>query len=290
VRVAALMLVVAACGDNETPPPAKSPYASAEPAALPCVPNLDGKIDSRELAPSIGIPATYLVSPAGRERTVNLIGAQRDGKTFWELGVDFADDQVARIEAHKLEGKWYAASFAGVTNAIVTALDAGGLNEGIYTHDENAFSLHGVASASPDGNKTLLVYKTPIALYRFPLAPGVAYSTTGEVENGTFRGLPYAGRDTYEVKVDAAGEVSLPDFIVTQALRVKTKVTIAPAAGQVTTQRQTSFLFECLGEVARATSKLEEPDENFSTAAELRRLGLAPVVGPAEQPTDLSKP
>ncbi len=271
------ILAVAACGENETPPPTKSSYVGVEPEPLPCVPNLDGKIEARELAPAIGIAATYLVSPPGKERMVDLLGAERDGKRVWALGVDFADDQVARIAAQKLDGKWYAGEFAGVQNAIVTPIDAGGLTEGIYTHDETAFSLHGVASTSPDGpNKTLLVYKTPIALYRFPLAPGVAYSTTGEVENGTFRGLPYAGRDTYEVKIDAAGEVSLPDFTLTQALRVKTKVTISPAAGQVTTQRQTSFLFECLGEVVRATSKLEEPDEDFNVAAELRRLGLAP--------------
>jgi len=271
------ILVVAACGENETPPPSKPNYVAVEPEPLPCVPNLDGKIDAHELAPTIGIAATYLVSPAGRERTVDLVGAERDGKRVWSLGVDFADDQIARISAQPLEGKWYAPEFAGLENAIVTPIDAGGTTEGIYTHDETAFSLHGVASASPDDpNKTLLVYKTPIALYRFPLAPGVSYSTTGEVENGTFRGLPYAGRDTYEVKVDAAGEVLLPDFTVTQALRVKTKVTISPAAGQVTTQRQTSFLFECLGEVVRATSKLEEPEEDFTVASELRRLGLAP--------------
>ena len=271
------VLVVAACGENETPPPTKTSYVAPEVEPLPCVPNLDGKIESHELAPSIGIPATYLVSPAGKERTVDLVGAERDGKRTWALGVDFADDQIVRISAQKLDGKWYAAEFAGLKDAIVTPIDAAGSTEGIYTHDANAFSLHGVASASPDGpNKTLLVYKTPIALYRFPLAPGVAYSTTGEVENGTFRGLPYAGRDTYEVKVDAAGEVSLPDLTVLQALRVKTKVTISPAAGQVTTQRQTSFLFECLGEITRATSKLEEPDEDFTVASELRRLGLAP--------------
>lgn len=271
------IFVVAACGENETPPPSKANYVAVEPEPLPCIPNLDGKIDAHELAPTIGIPATYLVSPAGKERTVDLVGAERDGKRIWALGVDFADDQVARISAQTLEGKWYASEFAGLENAIVTPIDAGGTTEGIYTHNDTAFSLHGVASASPDGpNKTLLVYKTPIALYRFPLAPGVSYSTTGEVENGTFRGLPYAGRDTYEVKVDAAGEVSLPDFTVTQALRVKTKVTISPAAGQVTTQRQTSFLFECLGEVVRATSKLEEPEEDFTVANELRRLGLAP--------------
>ncbi len=185
-------------------------------------------------------------------------------------------DQVARIAASKIDGKWYASQFADVPNAIITPLDAGGLTEGVYTHDDKAFSLHGVASSTDGPTKTLLKYTTPIALYQFPLMVGTSYTAIGEVQSGTFRGLPYAGKDTYEVKIDASGVVQLADFTLTQALRVKTKVTIAPSAGQTTTQRQTSFLFECLGEVARATSKLEEPNEDFTTASELRRLGLAP--------------
>jgi hypothetical protein len=271
------LAVVVACNDNETPPPAHGAYTGTAPAALPCVPNLDGKIDSAELAPQFGTAATYLVSPPGKERTVDLAGQQRDGKLVWSLAIDFADDQVAKLSASKIDGKWYAGSFASVKNAIVTALDAGGRTEGIYTHDANAFSLHGYASAASEGpEKTLVVYTTPVALYRFPLSPGVAYTTVGEVRNATLRGLPYAGRDTYEVKVDGAGELGLPDFILTQALRVRTKVTIEPAAGTATIQRQTSFLFECLGEVARATSRLNEPEEGFTIASELRRLGLAP--------------
>ena len=113
-------------------------------------------------------------------------------------------------------------------------------------------------------------------LYRFPLQPGAAWTSIGEVKDGTLRGLPFASRDTYDVKVDGAGELDLPDFVLTQVLRVRTNVSISPAAGAVTTQRQVGFLFECLGEVTRATSKLNEPNENFTTASELRRLGLAP--------------
>lgn len=269
--------VVAACGENETPPPAKEPYVSGGVTPLPCVPNLDGKIDANELAPQVGIPATYLVSPSGRERTIDLVGGQRDGKNVWPLGTDFADDQVAKIAANTLDKKWYASSFAGVANAVVVPLDLAGQTEGVYTHDATGFYLHGIASVTEDTpEKTLLVYESPVVLYKFPLAPGVSYTSSGQVRNGFLRGLAYAGRDTYEVKIDAAGQVDLPDLIITQALRVKTKVTVEPAAGQVTTQRQTSFLTECLGEVVRATSNLNEPDEGFTTASELRRLGLAP--------------
>jgi hypothetical protein len=268
----------AACGENQTPPPPHGSYEAGAPQALPCVPNLDGKIDANELVPQIGIAATYLVSPAGKERQVDVAGQTTpDGKLVWRFAVDYADDGVARLSAQRLEGKWYAASFAGLADAFVTPIDAGGRTEGVYTHRPEGFFLHGVASASPDGpDKTLLVYTAPVILYKFPITVGASWTSTGEVKNGTFRGLPYAGRDTYEVKVDASGRLELPDFTLTQVLRVRTKVTVEPSAGQKTTQRQVSFLFECLGEATRATSKLDEPEENFTAAAELRRLGLAP--------------
>lgn len=267
-----------ACSENETPPPAHGAYQAGAEQPLPCVPNLDGKIEAGELAPVIGVAATYLVSPAGKERQVDLAGQTTpDGKLVWQYAVDYADDAAVKLAASRLDGKWYASSFAGLADAFVTPIDAAGRTEGVYTHTTEGFFLHGVASAAADGpDKTLLVYASPVMLYRFPLLAGASWTSVGEVKNGTFRGLPYAGRDTYEVKVDATGQLELPDFTLTQALRVRTLVTVEPSAGQKTTQRQVSFLFECLGEAARATSKPNEPDENFATAAELRRLGLAP--------------
>jgi hypothetical protein len=274
-----VLCTAAACGENETPPPAKAEYQAPEPTPLPCMPNLDGKIDASELTPQLGISATYLVSPAGKERTVDLVGSSANGKLSWNFGVDFSDDQALRVMASRLEGKWYATSFPGLPTAFVTPIEASGRTEGVYTRDEQGFYLHGVASSAADAPEgtTLLVYTQKVALYRFPVAPGATWTSVGEVKNGTFRGLPFASRDTYEVKVDGAGELSLPDFKLTQALRVRTNVSIVPSAGQATTQRQVSFLFECLGEVARATSKLNKQDENFTAASELRRLGLAPL-------------
>jgi hypothetical protein len=277
--LASLACCAAACGDNETPPPAHADYQAGAVTPLPCLPNLDGKIDANELVPAFGVTATYLVSPAGKERTVDVAGrANADGKLEWPgFAFDYADDGALRVAASTLAGKWYGASFAGLTGAFVTPIDAAGRTEGVYTHTNEGFFLHGVASTTPDApeGKTLLVYTTPVMLYRFPLEPGAAWTSTGEVKNGTFRGLPYAGRDTYDVKVDGAGILPLPDLTLTQALRVRTLVTVAPAAGQTTTQRQVSFLFECLGEVTRVTSRTNEPDENFTAASELRRLGLA---------------
>ena len=274
-----LCIAAAACSDNETPLPQKSPYAALQPTALPCTPNLDGKIEAKELEPALGVAASYLVSPAGKDRMVDTGGfVASNGKLTWQLGNDYADDEVARLTATALDGHWYAASFANrVANAFVTPIDAADRTEGVYTHDETGLYLHGIASKdeNPPEGKTLLVYETPITLYKFPIENGATWSTTAETKNATLRGLPYAGRDTYEMKVDGAGDLGLPDFELTQALRVRTKVTVVPVAGETTTQRQTGFLFECLGEVARATSKLNEPDEGFTDASELRRLGLS---------------
>jgi hypothetical protein len=274
----ASVALCASCSNNETPAPVHPAYDGGVVTALPCVPNLDGKIESRELVPQVGIPASYLVNPSGKDRTVDVVGQNVAGKLTWNFGVDYSDDQVAKIAAQAIDGKWYAASFAGVANPVVVASDLAGRTEGVYTQDDQGFFLHGVASKdpSPPEGKTLLVYTAPVMLYRFPLQAGAAWTSIGEVKDGMLRGLPFASRDTYDVKVDGAGELDLPDFVLTQVLRVRTNVSIAPSAGAVTTQRQVGFLFECLGEVARATSKLNEPDENFTTASELRRLGLAP--------------
>lgn len=276
--LAAFAALAPACSDNETPAPTHPAYDGGVVAPLPCVPNLDGKIDSNELVPQVGIPASYLVNPSGKDRTVDIVGQNVNGKLTWNLAADYADDQVAKIQAQKIDGKWYASSFAGVQNPVVVANDLAGRTEGVYTKDDKGFFLHGIASTdpSPPEGKTLLVYTAPVMLYGFPLQAGGAWTSIGEVKDGTLRGLPFASRDTYDVKVDAVGELALPDFVLTQVLRVRTNVSIAPSAGAVTTQRQVGFLFECLGEVTRATSNLNEPNENFTTASELRRLGLAP--------------
>lgn len=265
-----------ACGDNQTHP-VHDDYDAGIPAPLACVPNLDGKIDANEVQPAIGIPLSYLVSPSGVTRDVNLAGTvDANGHTVWDFSVDYANDQVAHIQAQSLTGKWYAGSFP--SSGFVVAQDAGDRLEGVILFDASGYHLAGLASTdeNPPEGKTLYVYDTPVDLFRFPLTPGLSYSSTGNVQNATLRGLPYAGKDTYDVKVDGAGTLILPAITFTQALRVRTTLTATPAAGQAVTTKQDSFLFECFGEVARATSQSNETQDDFTTAAEVRRLGLLP--------------
>lgn len=274
MRRALLLLILVACGDNKTHP-MRQEYEAGGLPKLSCTPNLDGKIEADELKPMVGLTARYLVNPAGKNRTVDLAGTvDENGQRSWNLGTDFADDQVAELPATAIDGKWYAASFKAA--AFVAPFDLGKTIDAVYAYDSSALSLLGLASADPNPpeGKTLLVYDNPIAIFRFPIAPGGKWVSAGTITMGTLRGQPYAGKDTYEVSVPGAGRLALPDFTFTQAIRVETKVTVQPTAGMTIVTRQTSYLFECFGEVARATSQNGEMNDDFTTAAELRRLGL----------------
>jgi hypothetical protein len=192
----------------------------------------------------------------------------------WDLATDYADDRVAKLSAQPLAGHWFAGSFPG--GEYVVPIDAGGTVLGVYSEDGMNLLLHGLASAveNPPEGKTLLPYQAPVALYRYPLEVGKTWVSVGEVRNATLRGLPYAGRDTYQVNVDQSGRLELPDVTFTQALRARTSVTVEPVAGPTVSRRQVSWLFECFGEVARAVSVDGETKDDFTTTSELRRLGL----------------
>jgi hypothetical protein len=267
---AALLL---GCQDNVTRPP-HDPVKGTEPPNLTCVPNLDGQIDASELQAAIGIPASFLVSPPGEKRTVNLVGtADQTGAPVWDFSQDFASDKQATIQASAMDGQWFKSSFPD--GDFAAPADTTGKLLAVYHHTEEALFLLGLASAEqkPKEGQTLLVYDTPIALYKFPIAPGKSWVASGQVKNGTAYGLPYSGKDTYEVAVDASGTLELFDYIFQQVHRIKLHVVQEPAVGKATSTRQSQFLFECFGEVARATSQPDEAKDDFTSAAEVRKLG-----------------
>jgi|SRR5579859_1797886 len=273
-----LLLSAAACQDNQTHPEDHGAYEAGAAAPLSCVPNLDGRIDASELQPVLSSPVRYLVSPANVSRTVDLAGTtDASGHLVWDFGTDYADDQIATIEATPLAGKWYAATFPG--GQFVTPFDAGDTLEAVYSQDDNGLYIHGLASTqqTPPEGQTLYAYASPVTLYVFPLTAGATWTTTGVVQpGGMLRGLPYAGKDTYDGSDVAVGQLLLPAFTFQQAHRVRFVVTAAPAAGANVVLRQDSFLFECFGEIARATSHPGETSDDFTSAAEVRRFGPQP--------------
>ena len=268
------LLLLTACGENRTIP-TKEAYVAPTVAPLECVPNLDGRIEASELKAANGIPVHYLASPPGTGRPVSIAGTTNSaGQRVWDLSNDYADDRVATLSASKLSDHWFASSFP--TGQFVSALDLGATTMGVYRNDGSDLFLLGYASReeAPTLGKTLVVYTQPVAIFRFPLEAGKQWVSVGQVTNGLVRGLPFAGRDTYQVRVDAAGQLELPDVTFTQALRVRTTATIEPAIGNSIVRRQVGWVFECFGEVARATAPDNEMNDDFTTTAELRRLGL----------------
>ena len=267
-----LALAGVGCGDNLTHAPDRPGYGK-DAAPLSCLPNLDGVIEARELAPALDVPVSYLISPAGKERTVDLVGAVSDGHRTWTLATDYADDARISVQASALAGHWYADSFA--TGQFVTPFDAAASLEAVYRQDDQALWLLGIASSrpAPPEGKTLLIYDAPIAVFRFPLKVGAAWTATSTISNGTVRGLPYAGRDTYQVDDDAVGTLVLHDLTFQQVHRVHTLVTVTPSAGAAVARRQVSLVGECFGELVRAVSRDGEPVADFTVTTELRRLG-----------------
>jgi hypothetical protein len=271
---AAVAVVTVGCGDNLTPP-GLAPYQPGGDTPLVCSPNLDGQIDASEIQAAIGIPVHYRVSPAGTTRMVNTTGVvDAMGARIWDYSLPAADDQQATISASSLTGKWYASSFP--QGQFVTPFDAGDTIEAVYSQTADSLLLHGLASTQqndPNG-ATLFVYDNPVTVLQFPIENGKTWVTSGQVNNGMLRGLPYAGRDTYENEVVGSGQVLLPDLSFSQAFAVATKVTVEPAVGEAQTRRQVSFFFECFGEVARFVSANGEEQQLFTTASEVRLLGF----------------
>jgi hypothetical protein len=267
---AASIAALAGCADPISYPPVDAGDAGP----FTCLPNLDGQIDASELQAAIGVPVDYLVSAPGSNPMVDLVGqVDASGNRVWDFSPSIASDVTVTIAASALEGKWYAASFPAAQ--WWAPIDVGNSIDGIYDADSQAIYLLGIASTtdqSPKGGKTLVVYDVPVAIYRFPLMPSASWISVGHVTGGTLKGLPYAGTDTYDATDVAVGQMALHDYTFTQVHRVRTTVTVAPSAGQSAVTRQDSFMFECFGEIVRATSKVGETNDDFTTAAEVRRL------------------
>lgn len=274
-RLAIIAAVLASACDPNRTVPERNAYVPQTVAPLECVPNLDGRIEASEIKTAIGVPLRYLVNPVGMRRLVQLGGSiDSAGKRVWPMGTDYADDQVATVSAGSLEGAWYRSNFP--TGQFIAPLDLGGTIDGVYQNDGSTLFLLGYASKrdTPLGEKTLVVYSTPIATLRYPLEPGKEWVSASVVRDATVRGLPYNGRDSYLVRVESAGTLELPDVTFTQALRIRTTLNVEAAVGTPVVRRQSGFFFECFGEVVRAVAADNETNDDFTQATELRRLGF----------------
>ncbi len=288
IALGALALLLSSCGsqpagdtqeyDDYNPADANtqnnSSGDSSDGQSLDCMPNLDGTLESSEFEPVLGVEASYIVSPPGETRQVDLEGEETPtGDRRWDWSYTTESSRDVDIVARDIDDKWYADEFPDDT--FVLPLQLSGETEAVYRKTDDQMQLLGLASSeeNPDEGQTLLTYEEPVVVYKFPLEAGDEWISTGDVNNGTFEGKPYGGTDTYEVDVRAKGEMKLPNFTFEQVFRIDTKITTNAAAGGTAERRQVSFVAECFGEVARARSRDGVKKPNFDEAAEVRRLG-----------------
>lgn len=255
----AITLALTACQPNETPQPEPSPVLPS------CIPDRTGGITADELPLALGETLTYY---AGTNRTFDHDAS--DG--VWDLSEELADDTVIELGPSALGDQWYAATFP----AGQFVVDAGSGLDGIYHQDERALWLDGTASReeSPAGGRTLIVYPQPLPVLRFPVTVGDRFTSTATLDSATINGLPFNGSDELSVDVVEAAELDVPYVHFDPVLRVRTHAIRRPSNGGMTSRRQAIFLFECFGEIARAESKPDETDPDFTTAAYLRRFAL----------------
>ncbi len=257
------MILSLGCAANGTPEETASPLPP-----VACLPDLDGRLVAAEVPVALGVALDYYVAEGV---AVDVAGAGSGDTLRWDWSVERAADVVEATIADGLGARWYAGSFPG--GQFVSAA-AGGL-DGIYAKDDQGVYLLGLASPTDGAQRTILRYAAPVAVLRFPLTVGARWTETGTITGGTLNGLPYNGADTYELAADARGELHVPYVRFVDALRLRTRVTSTPAiGGGATTRRQVGFWSECFGEVGRATSRANEPTENFTTAETQRRLAI----------------
>jgi hypothetical protein len=266
---AAMASLLAGCFGGKTPTTSDDGgFGTGVDLSPVCTGNNDGVIDRSELQFPLGLSVKYLTNPVGTTVTVNPDGQMTAGGVQWDLTSTQGD--AVTLSLQPIQGQWFAASFPDAT--YVTTSDLGSGTLGIFKVTDNALQILGFAS--PEPNKTLLVYNAPVDSVRFPIRDGDSYVTGSSVVNGTLNGMPWAETDTYQISVDALGTAVLPFLSFSNTLRVHVQLTQAVAGGVSVTRIQHLFFHECYGEVGRMVSNPGETNPSFTTASEFRRLTL----------------
>lgn len=220
--------------------------------------NGDGRITRDELTFRAGLGANFRIAA---NATVSLAG------TTWDFSSMQAGDADVRVTLEPLAGRWFASKFPQATYVSKLANDSDLL--GVFQAKDDALVLLGIVSPEQTGFYTDLVYEPPVPVLKFPLSVGATYSTT-TIASGIAKGVASYYSETYESRVDAAGQVKTP-YGTFPALRVRTNMTQTVGLF-VTRTKQVLFASECFGVVASVRSNTYETSDDFTSAAELRRL------------------
>lgn len=241
-------------------------------ASLPgCTPNKDGTITREEVPITAGLHATYRV---GKTENVSTAGTPAaNNRRVWDFSGALASDVNVIVETQALAGKWFAPKFAGATYAASLSERSDLL--GVFETSPGALLLRGLVSPTESASKTELTYTPAVSVLKFPLTVGATWTTTADA-SGTANGVDVVFAPTnekYDAKVDVAGELKTP-LGTFEVQRVSTVLTRKVGVGLpiTTVVRTFAFVTECYGTIATVVSADNEVNEEFTTAAEIRRI------------------
>ena len=248
-----------------------------EPGAA-CIPNGDGRITSAETPVVLGANPRFTVSGSTENPvTVDLVGTLEGDTRVWTLNESFEGDREVELGATANSGFWFSPSFP--TADYVAALDGDSETYGAFRRDGATLYLLGVASAD-EATDTLLTYDPPVVALSMPLEVGSTFSSETTV-SGKFEGNSfYTSTDTHVMTVYERGVLrtfsgDIDVLRMRLELEVVIPILIFPFSLTYRYVRH-SFLTECLGQVAYVASDVDEVEDNFTSAVEVRRLGWAP--------------
>ena len=247
-----------------------------------CLPNDDGVVTRDEVVPVFGAIASYLANADGTTVPVDVDGVadpDAPGLFVWDFRDGPRDVRVGLPVARMPTDAWYAPSFPPDVTYVTPLGPQTPDILGVFRLRGSELEMLGLASREGGPGRTLLVYDAPVALYRFPLERGRAWTVEASFRDARIQGAPQAGVETYRFTIDRAGKVILPNFTFTSVLRIRLDLTQTFVVSQgANTLHSTHYFYftECVGEVARIVGPLtpETPAPPVTTAREFRRLGL----------------
>ncbi len=255
-------------GGTDAPASSDAPGDALQTSDAPvtgCVPNNDGTILASEVPLKAGLQANFRVAT---NVTVDTAGqTQTDGSRTWDLSGALSGDQDMAIDTLAISGAWYAASFPNASYAARMSIQTNLL--GVFRTSGSALLLDGVVSPTSAAPQTNVAYNPEVAALAFPLKMSSSWSTTSTVQ-GTAAGVPVVYTEAYASQVDAHGTMKTP-FGTFQVLRARTTLTRTVGL-TVTVIRSFAFVTDCFGTIATITSQADEPNVEFTNAAEVQRI------------------
>jgi hypothetical protein len=191
-----------------------------------------------------------------------------NGQRRWDLSGVLANDQDRTLALAAPDSAWWAPAFPGATYAtpLVSTSDL----RGVFQLGASHLDLLGVVSPDSGTYKTELEYDAPARILAVPMQAGTTWTSSSTV-SGYAQGVIVAYTEAYESRVDHVGTMVTPygEFPV---LRIATDLTRTSGFTTLATTRTFTWVAECFGPVATASSQSFESSDEFTDIAEVRRL------------------